>query len=91
MSEGTVGALVKKLRKMHGHLSAKDKTVAVECIGALTDLAVQLHNATHVETRQVPRPPRFEIRKLEETGHVVDGAHPDGTPVLEDTDGSSVR
>ncbi len=95
MSEGTVGGLIKKLRAMHGHLSAKDKTVCVECIGALTDLSLQLWNATHPGKDPVyragvgPKRGGFELRKVPDAE--LDGAHPDGTPVLEDTDGSSVR
>lgn len=90
MSEGTVAALIGKLRKMHGHLSAKDKRVAVECIGALTDLALQLWNATHVEP--VPRPSgRYSVRKiLEASGEDVGGTDRDAAHLLEDPDGTSV-
>jgi hypothetical protein len=47
MSQGNVADLIRKLRKMHGHLSAKDRAVVVEAIGALSDLAHRLHDATH--------------------------------------------
>ena len=93
MSEGTVAELVKKLRKMHGHLSAKDKQVAVECIGALTDLSVQLWNATHAEGHQVSLKPKggFALRQVAEDGDGgVDGADQKHETVLEDTDGPSV-
>jgi hypothetical protein len=52
----SVGHLIKELRKMHGHLSAKDRAVIVKTIGALGDLAVQLHNATHRVPFQGQRP-----------------------------------
>lgn len=47
MSEGNVFDLIKKLRRMHGHVGARDKAVLVEAIGALQDLSMQLYNATH--------------------------------------------
>ncbi len=42
MSVGTVAGLIRKLRKMHGHLSARDRETLVETIEALTDLSIQL-------------------------------------------------
>jgi hypothetical protein len=44
MSEGNVFDLIKKLRRMHGHVGKKDKAVVVEAIGALQDLALQRYN-----------------------------------------------
>jgi hypothetical protein len=64
MSEGNVFDLIKKLRKMHGHLSTKDRAVVVECIGALQDLSMQLWDATH--TTPAPRPRDYTIRHLDE-------------------------
>ncbi len=88
MSEGTVGDLVKKLRAMHGHLSAKDRRVVVECIGALADLARQLWKATHDARHQVPRQAGgYELRKVADG---VDGRHPDQSQVLEDPDGTGI-
>ncbi len=43
MSDGTVGDLVKKLRKMHGHLSAKDRETCAMAIAAVTELSMRLY------------------------------------------------
>jgi len=67
-----VGALIKKLRAMHGHLSAKDRAVAVECIGALTDLSVQLWHARHPETVIEDRRGGCSLRKVLESDDVRD-------------------
>lgn len=46
-----VGELIRRLRRMLGHLSAKDRQTVLNAIGGLEELATRLYNAEH------PTPP----------------------------------
>lgn len=39
----SVAALIRRLRGLHGHLSAKDQRIVVEAIEGLTELTLRLH------------------------------------------------
>lgn len=43
----TVGALLRKLRRMLGHLGTRDRETVLEAIDAIFELTERLHAATH--------------------------------------------
>src|SRR4051794_13611243 len=44
----TVGEVVKRLRRILGHLSAKDRAIVLEGVDAISELSAKLFEATHV-------------------------------------------
>lgn len=81
MSQGNVADLLKKLRKMHGHLSAKDRAIVVEAVGALSDLSLQLWNATHTTKVQAPRGRVERIRVPSDAAEEISAVSVESNPL----------
>ena len=55
----TVGALIKRMRKTLGHLSARDRETMLEACEALLEMSTRLYEAEHPK---VPPPVPFALR-----------------------------
>lgn len=64
MPEMTAQDLIKRLRRMHGHVGAKDKVTVVAAIAAVTHLSLQLFKAEN--PHMVPTRGAFELKQVEQ-------------------------
>lgn len=68
----TVGTVIKRLRRMLGHVGKQDREAVLEAIEAITELSTRLFDATHVEKK--PSAGLVEIRREPLDAVATDGA-----------------